>query len=163
MRELNPNAAAYAEKLRVRVCGICIKNDKLLLVQHDHTIGNKALWAPPGGGLHYGETMQQCLKREVLEETGLQVEVNRFLFMNEFLQPPLHALEFFFEVSITAGEPVTGTDPEAPADQQLIKQVKWLPIKEILAIPLQDKHKVLQYLISLDDLLGQDHYFITGK
>mgnify|MGYP005752925039 FL=1 len=163
MPELNPKATAYADKLRVRVCGICIVEGELLLVKHGQTVGNKAFWAPPGGGLTYGETMQECLKRELLEETGLHVKVNRFLFVNEFLEPPLHALEFFFEVSITAGELATGSDPEVTQEQQLIEQVQWLSIKDILAIPLSDKHRILQHLISLDDLLGMDHYFISGK
>ena len=69
------------------------------------------------GGLQYGESMQECLKREFEEETGLQVKVKRFLFVNEFLQPPLHAVEFFFEVRITGGNLRTGTDPEAAADR----------------------------------------------
>ena len=163
MAELNPKATGYADKLRVRVCGICIENDKLLLVKHGHTIGNKAFWIPPGGGLTYGETVQDCLQRELLEETGLHVKVNRFLFVNEFLQAPLHAVELFFEVSITDGELATGTDPELKQDQQLIEKVQWLTIKDILAIPIPDKHRVLQHLISLDDLLGQNHYFISGN
>lgn len=163
MTELNPKAGSYSERLRVRVCGICIKDDKLLLVKHEHTIGNKAFWAPPGGGLSYGETMHDCLKREMLEETGLNVKIDRFLFTNEFLHPPLHAVEFFFEVSITDGELETGSDPEVTAAQQLIQKVQWLSIKDILAIPLPDKHRVLQHLISLDDLLGLNHYFISGK
>ncbi|WP_439882384.1 NUDIX domain-containing protein [Pontibacter sp. MBLB2868] len=162
MTELNPKAAAYAQNLRVRVCGVCIKNDKLLLVRHGHTLGNDAFWAPPGGGLLFGESMEQCLKREMLEETGLQVKVGRFLFVNEFLQKPLHAIEFFFEVQVAEGSLTTGTDPEAAPDQQLIEQVQWLTIKEILALPVKDKHRSLQYLISLDDLLGQDHYFVQG-
>ena len=163
MTALNPKTNDYADKLRVRVCGICIENDKLLLVKHGHTIGNKEFWAPPGGGLTFGEAAQECLKREFLEETGLHVKVKRFLFVNEFLQPPLHAVELFFEVSITDGQLATGTDPEATPDQQLIEGVEWLSIKEIIAIPLPDKHRVLQHLISLDDLLGLHHYFIAGK
>ncbi|MEJ8801903.1 NUDIX domain-containing protein [Pontibacter sp. H249] len=163
MPKLNPKALPYADNLRVRVCGICITDHKLLLAKHEHTIGNNAFWAPPGGGLLYGETMQDCLKREMLEETGLTVEVNRFLFVNEFLQAPLHAIEFFFEVKITDGNLMTGSDPEVEQEQQLIKNVQWLSIKEILAIPIPDKHRVLQHLISLDDLLGLDHNFMAGN
>jgi len=161
MPQLSPNAAAYAEKLRVRVCGVCIQDKKLLLVRHGQTIGNSAFWAPPGGGLQYGETMQECLKREFREETGLEVETERFLFVNEFLHHPLHAVEFFFEVRITGGTLRTGTDPEAAAEAQLLEQVQWLTIKEVQAIAYQDKHRALQLLLSFDDLLGLKHSFIA--
>lgn len=159
MPDLNPNASAYANKLRVRVCGVCQQENKLLLVRHDSTLNNNAFWAPPGGGVDFGETMQQALEREMLEETGVKVSVGRFLFINEFVQPPLHAIEFFFEVKITDGSIITGSDPEAAADKQLIRQVQWLPIKELQAIPTSDKHRALQHLFSLDDLLGLPDHF----
>ncbi|MBF9254295.1 NUDIX hydrolase [Pontibacter sp. 172403-2] len=159
MPDLNPNAAAYANKLRVRVCGVCLQEDKLLLVRHDRTLNNNAFWAPPGGGVNFGETLQQALVREMLEETGLQVTVGRYLFVNEFVEPPLHAVEFFFEVSLTGGSIITGTDPELAADRQLIRQVQWLKIKELQAIPTSDKHRALQHLFSLDDLLGLPDHF----
>ncbi|WP_347156947.1 NUDIX hydrolase [Pontibacter chitinilyticus] len=158
MTDLNPNAAPYAQQLRVRVCGVCLQDGKLLLVRHDKTVRNTAFWAPPGGGVAFGETLQQALVRELQEETGLQVAVNRFLFVNEFVHPPLHALEFFFEVHILGGNLITGTDPESPPDKQLIQQVKWLSIKELHAIPTADKHRALQHLFSFDDLLGLPHH-----
>lgn len=161
MSDLNPDAAAYAGKLRVRVCGICLQDNKLLLVRHSPTLDNTAFWAPPGGGLQYGETMQGCLRREFEEETGLQVTVGRFLFVNEFLQPPLHAVEFFFEVKPVGGTMVTGTDPESAADRQLIQEVQWLTIREIQRIPTTDRHRTLQHLLSLDDLLGLPHNFMA--
>ncbi|MDX5482410.1 MAG: NUDIX hydrolase [Hymenobacteraceae bacterium] len=161
MPDLNPLAAAYADKLRVRVCGICLQDDQLLLVRHGQTIHNHAFWAPPGGGLQYGETLQEGLRRELKEETGLEVKVCRFLFVNEFLEPPLHAIEFFFEVKVTGGTLQKGQDPEAKQEGQLIEQVQWLSVKEIQAIPPADKHRILRLLLSLDDLLGMDHYFIV--
>ncbi|QCR21731.1 NUDIX hydrolase [Pontibacter sp. SGAir0037] len=159
MTILNPNAAAYADKVRLRVSGICIQDDKLLLVRHQATIANNCFWAPPGGGLQFGETVEACLQREFFEETGLQVAVKRFLFLNEFLQPPLHAIELFFEVQILGGQAATGYDPESPADQQLIEEVAFLPMSEIRKIPQPDKHKILHYLINLDDLFGMTHQF----
>ncbi|WP_276495769.1 NUDIX domain-containing protein [Pontibacter litorisediminis] len=161
MPDLNPAAAAYAHKLRVRACGILIQDDKLLLVRHGRTMGNDAFWAPPGGGVEFGESMQQCLKREFKEETGLEIEVSRFLFVNEFLQPPLHAVEFFFEVKAVGGSMKTGSDPEAEAGNQLIEHLQWLTVKEIQHIPFADKHRSLQLLLSLDDLLGLPHNLVV--
>lgn len=159
MPDLNPLAHPYADQLRVRVCGICIEHEKLLLVRHGKTIDNNAFWAPPGGGLKFGESMRECLVREMQEETGLLVKVGRFLFVHEFVQPPLHAIEFFFEVSPMGGEAATGSDPEQGEGKQLIEQVDWLSIRQIQQLPLQDKHQALRHLFSLDDLLGMPHAF----
>ncbi|MBF8963952.1 NUDIX hydrolase [Pontibacter sp. FD36] len=162
MNTLNPNAAAYAGKVRLRVCGICLQDDKLLLVRHQSTLNNEAFWAPPGGGLQYGETVEACLVREVLEETGLQTKVKRFLFVNEFLQEPLQAVELFFELELIGGGLVRGIDPEASHEQQLIEEVAFLSLAEIRQIPLADKHRVLHYLFSLDDLFGMPHRFVQA-
>ncbi|RIJ41794.1 NUDIX domain-containing protein [Pontibacter oryzae] len=160
MPDLNPAASTFAHKLRVRVCGICIQDHNLLLVRHAKTLANDVFWAPPGGGLQYGESMQQCLIREFKEETGLDVEVSRFLFVNEFVYEPLHAIEFFFEVQVLNGELQKGTDPELDEQSQLIEEVAWMSMKEIQSIPIPDRHRVLQYLISLDDLMGMPHNFM---
>jgi 8-oxo-dGTP diphosphatase len=161
MNTLNPNAADYAGKVRLRVCGICIQGDKLLLVRHQATVKNQAFWAPPGGGLQFGETTAECLRREMLEETGLQTKVKRFLFVNEFMESPLQAVELFFELEIEGGELITGTDPEATAEKQLIEEVAFLSLDEIRRIPLADKHRMLHYLYSLDDLFGMPHQFLN--
>jgi 8-oxo-dGTP diphosphatase len=160
MNKLNPNLKVYSNQLRTRICGICIQHDMLLLVRHKSTINNNAFWAPPGGGLNYGETAIACLKREMKEETGLDVKVGRFLFINEFIQPPLHAIEYFFEVNEIDGAVSTGSDPEAEPDKQLIESVEFLSLRDINKIPLSDKHRMLHHLYSLDDLLGMDNHFI---
>lgn len=160
MSVINPNVTAYTNKVRVRVCGICIKDDKLLLVRHQSTIKNNVFWAPPGGGLQFGESIADCLKREVLEETGLEVEVVRFLFVNEYLQPPLQAIELFFEVKPVGGSITKGSDPEVDPDMQLIEEVTWKTKHEVREIPLPDKHSILHHLYSLNDLLSLPHHFV---
>lgn len=145
--------APYAGQLRVRVCGICLLNDKVLVVQHKSTIGNKAFWAPPGGGLAYGEKVKDCLVREVKEETGLTVEPGTFLGLNEFIGTPLHAIELFFETSIRHGQLQTGFDPEAGPHSQLIYKVHFLALKDLWQIDLNDLHPIFHHLTSLQDLL----------
>lgn len=120
----------YGNQLRVRVCGICVQKGKILLVNHSGMNESGEFWSPPGGGLQFGETIEDCLKREFLEETSTVISVGSFLKINEFVQPPLHAIELFYEVKILSSEIEIGFDPEM--EEQIIKDVKWLSFEEVL-------------------------------
>jgi 8-oxo-dGTP diphosphatase len=93
--------ALYGKKVRVRVCGLCWEDNKLLLVNH-RSLKPVNFWAPPGGGLEFGEKVENALKREFGEETGLEIAVTRFAFGCEYIQDPLHAIELFFHVKRSA-------------------------------------------------------------
>jgi len=150
----------YEGNLRVRVCGICMQQKALLLVCHRGLLPGHDFWAPPGGGLQFGESVRECLQREFKEETGLEVKTGRFLYVNEFLKPPLHALELFFEVVITGGELKKGSDPELPNQEQLITDVAFLKLNQIGQLPLPAKHSILHQLVDLDDLYIPVNRFI---
>ncbi len=152
----------YTNKLRVRVCGICLQENKILLVCHRGLIDGKDFWAPPGGGLVFGESIRSGLKREFVEETGLEINAGRFLFINEFLRPPLHALELFFEVQPIAGTLMVGTDPDLPADAQLITAVEYLTFAQVKAIPINQKHSIFHELVNFDDLFIPHHRFLNN-
>ena len=102
----------FGNKLRTRICGILIHENKLLMMKHKSINPSGYFYSPPGGGLEFGETMESCLKREFIEETGLTISVGDFLFVNEFLKKPLHAIEFFFEVKTLNTDFNLGSDPE---------------------------------------------------
>lgn len=120
----------FGNQLRIRVCGICIQDHKILLLKH-HNIGKAGiLWAPPGGGLNFGESIQQALEREFKEEVNCTIQVGKFLHLNEFLEPPLHAIELFYEVHLLE-KPTLGLDPELSNESQLIHELKWYPLMEI--------------------------------
>jgi ADP-ribose pyrophosphatase YjhB (NUDIX family) len=84
--------------LRPSAYGIVLHQDKILLVRMQHT-GHFAL---PGGGIHTGERIEDGLRREVREETGIEVRVERFAAFTEdfFYYDPLeeafHGLLFFY-------------------------------------------------------------------
>lgn len=125
--------AVFGHTLRLRISGICLQGDSILLVKH-HSIGEKGiLWAPPGGGLHYGETIEETLKREFQEETGLQVEMLQPLLINEYMELPLHAIELFFLVKHVGGELKKGSDPELQPENQIIQEVAFVSFSEILS------------------------------
>lgn len=150
----------YTDQLRVRACGICLQEKKILLVRHQQIAGRYNLWSPPGGGVHFGETVRQCLVREFREETGLTVEPGRFLFVSEFLQPPLHALELYFEVHIVGGELKTGSDPELAPQAQLIQQVAFKSLDELRQEAPRELNHIFEGLIDLDDLFMPQHRFL---
>ena len=55
------------------VAGVVIKDNKVLLARHTYGSG-KGMLIIPGGYVNYGETPQQALKREYMEETNIEVE-----------------------------------------------------------------------------------------
>jgi 8-oxo-dGTP diphosphatase len=101
-------------------------------------------WSPPGGGLEFGETIEECLKREFLEETNCEISVGKFLIVNEFIGLPLHAIELFYEVKIINGTPTKGTDPEM--ELQIIKDLDWIAFEEIKKLSV---NQVVQNLFVL--------------
>lgn len=119
----------YGNRIRVRVCGVCIENGQILLVCHRPILGKNDYWCPPGGGVDEGETAEETLRREFLEETGLKIKVGRLLLTKEFVQAPLHAVELYFSVKILSGNLIKGHDPEMNLSEQLIKEVSWLPLQ----------------------------------
>lgn len=121
----------FGHKLRLRVSGICFENESILLIKHIGVGKTPSLWAPPGGGLNFGETVTECLKREFLEETGLEIEPQEFLFTNEYLELPLHAIELFFKVKVIGGRLKKGIDPEMSIEAQIIKDIRFVPFDQI--------------------------------
>lgn len=132
-------ARVYGHRVRVRVCGLCWEGDKLLMVKHkmqDH----RAFWSPPGGGVEFGQSLEDNLVREFLEETTLNVRALGFRFVCEYIAPPLHALEVFMDVAVTGGTVQTGFDPELA----IIESVAYLDWPTIMALPNDQRHGIFR-------------------
>jgi 8-oxo-dGTP diphosphatase len=144
----------YGNKIRVRVCGLCWQKDNLLLANHKGlTTGD--FWAPPGGGLEFGESVDQRLQKEFLEETGLRVSMGPFRFACEFINQPLHAIELFFEVAIAGGVLEKGDDPE----MTMIEEVRFMSGSDIARIPAPSLHGIFSLVHSPQDLKTLNGFF----
>ena len=64
---------------QVRVTGVLLEEGSLLLVKQ--RLSDNRGWSLPGGRLEQGETLGQGVCREIEEETGLQVRVQKLLYV----------------------------------------------------------------------------------
>lgn len=69
---------------RIGVGILIVREGKLLLGRRTGSHGADS-WSTPGGHLEFGETPEQCARRETQEETGLQIgKVTNLAFTNNF-------------------------------------------------------------------------------
>lgn len=71
---------------------------------------NHGRWVMPGGKIEHGESIASAAEREVLEETGLEVEVTDRLGIFEILQPPEHSVFVLSAAKVTGGTLQAGDD-----------------------------------------------------
>lgn len=150
----------YENKLRVRVCGLCFKGNKILLVKHN--LNGDAFYAPPGGAVEFGETMEEALKREMLEETSIEANSVEFKFITEYLNPPLHAIEMFYYVNLWDGKPMVGNDPETE-EIDIIQDVSFHSVDDLKKIKTEELHQVLHNCNNLRELLDLSGYIPPSK
>lgn len=70
-------------KFTIRVYGIYINENNQLLLS-DEFIQGKYFTKFPGGGLEFGEGIFDCLKREWMEEVGIDIEIKEHFYTNDF-------------------------------------------------------------------------------
>lgn len=115
----------------VAVGAVVRRGDEVLLIRRARgtAVGQ---WSIPGGRVEFGEGLKAALAREVLEETGLEVRVGRFLGWAERIGDdpgPYHyvILDFAAEPVDAAAVPRAGDDAD---------DVAWVPVKAIETYPL---------------------------
>ncbi len=92
------DAASSPRVFRIGVFALIFNEQAQILLGHRRDID---WWNLPGGGMEIGETVDEALCREVLEETGLKVEVERLVGV--YSKPQKQEVVLTFRCHVTGG------------------------------------------------------------
>ena len=149
------------EKPRVGIGVFICKGSKILLGKRKNSHGHGA-WACPGGALEFGETFEDCAKREVLEETGIQVlNVRYYGVTNDvFTNEGKHFVTIFMMADSCIGEPET-REPEKCEGWEWFE---WHALPEPLFLPLKNflEHSLMRSRSRYEDCKHRNTPWIDG-
>ncbi|MBX3607768.1 MAG: NUDIX domain-containing protein [Piscinibacter sp.] len=105
MQTVTP-APQESREVRVGVGVVVLRDGRVLLGQRTGSHGAGS-WAFPGGHLEYGESPEACARREVREETGLEVgDLHRGPFVSDvFDREGRHYVTLIMLARAPRGEP----------------------------------------------------------
>ena len=127
------------ELFQIRVTGVLIENGKILLVQQN-AVGRQ--WSLPGGRAEAGELLEQAVIRELYEETGLKVKVEKLLYVCDKPDAAPSVLHITFLLSRISGEIILPTNE---FDQNPIGDVQFVPVSELPAYGFSEKFQRLVF------------------
>ena len=88
----------------------------------------EGMWEFPGGKIEPGESRESALKREIQEELGIDITINKFLCTTDYDYPSFHLTMHCYLCSIASGEMELREHKSARwLTTELLDSVEWLP------------------------------------
>jgi 8-oxo-dGTP diphosphatase len=116
-----------------RYQGAIVRDRQILLLQQTDHLLQRSYWLLPGGRKEPGETDEQCIEREMLEEVGVHVRVEG-LVLDEPIESENIDRRKTYRCSIISGEPTPGHEPEDEyAERYSFTGVQWLDLQRSYA------------------------------
>ncbi|HOC61055.1 MAG TPA: NUDIX hydrolase [Smithellaceae bacterium] len=123
---------AYPVEPRVGVGAITFKDGKVLLVKRgiEPSLG---LWAIPGGTLKLGEPLPECAAREILEETGITINVGDCVYVFDFIErDDQRKIKFHYVIVDFAADYLSGEAKGADDAEE----ARWFSPEDLEAVPV---------------------------
>ncbi len=129
-----PSSSYSATNRRTRYQGAIVRDHHILLLygREDWGDGPREFWLLPGGGSEPGESTEETVYREMLEETMLEVRVERLL-----LDRPPHPSDngpykriLTYLCTPTGGMAAPGVEPETSPEEWVILDVGWFDLRD---------------------------------
>jgi len=130
-------------EMRVRPTSILLENNRILLVKQYVT--DTRDWSLPGGKLEPGETIEQCLIREMQEETGLDIKVKELLYITDrFFGSDIHIVHMSFVVERINEKPGefewNHDDPNPTKSSTKLREIRMVPIEDMASYGFTPKY-----------------------
>jgi ADP-ribose pyrophosphatase YjhB (NUDIX family) len=109
------------------ICGALIVEENSFVAVQENKAEHKGKWSIPGGHLENNESLIEGLKREIKEETGLDIHVDGFIEIYQNVTDKVNVIKFAFKASKISGSLV--------ADQKEIMNIKWMSFDDFLSLP----------------------------
>ncbi len=117
----------YPDAPRVGVGGVIVEGGRILLVKRAKA-PSAGLWAIPGGGLELGETVPEAVRREVREETGLEIDTGEVATVVDVIERSDDGRVRFQYVLIDLFARVVGGQLHVASD---ISDARWVSAAEL--------------------------------
>ncbi|MBA4149617.1 MAG: NUDIX domain-containing protein [Verrucomicrobia bacterium] len=110
--------------------------DEVLMVRTQKWSG---LWGIPGGKIKYGEPSTDALRREIKEETDLDVDDIRFVLV----QDCIHSREFYREAHFLLLNYTCRTSDKSVTLNEEAEEFRWLKVEEAFQLKLNQPTRIL--------------------
>lgn len=116
-----------------RVRAVIIESDRVLVLERNRN--NEHYYVFPGGGVEKGESDKEALKREMMEETSIEIEVGKKIYTDNYLNNEID----FYLCTIVSGEVAKGSGPEYTGNDKYENTIepKWINLTELNNIDLR--------------------------
>lgn len=138
------NGIAAAQVPIVTVGSLIFDSSGRVLMIRTHKWSN--LWGIPGGKIKWGETGEEALRREIKEETNLDVEAIRFVLIQECI----HSKEFYRDAHFI----LLNYTCRCEGNQNVVlnheaQEFRWATVEEAFAMPLNEPTRTLLKAVTI--------------
>ncbi len=139
-RRLCPGCGFIHYRNPTPAVGVLIDDHGRLLLVRRRYPPRAGLWSLPAGFMEYGESPQQCARREVLEETGLRVGLGRLVGVYSGQDDPrTHAILVVYRAAWFKGRPQAGDDAS---------EIGWFPLERLPRLAFRAHRQAIADLAS---------------
>lgn len=120
------------KKFNLRVYGLIQNKQDQILISHENRF-SRSFSKFPGGGIEWGEGTVEALKRELLEEIGIDFQIGELFYVNDFFQQSAfretdQIFSFYYHVKCDDYSKVLSTPNGEKNDGEVFK---WHDLSEI--------------------------------